>query len=323
MSKSYGDKVIDIVFLGTGGSIPTVGRNHPAIVVRHSGWNLMLDCGEDTQRQFELAGLGQNKKMSILISHMHGDHVLGLGGLLLRFSLLGRIKPLEIYGPPELIPYVKMNQATINLGTTFKATVYGINSGILFDADNLRVRAFEVDHRGLAFGYELTYQRPTGEFNPEEAKKLGVPKGPLWGQLADGKSIKLNDGTEILPAEVTGPKPPPLKIVYSGDTRSCKALQEAAEGANVLISEAMYTSEHSDLAEERGHMTAASAAEVAKTSGVKLLVLTHYSPRYENGKEILEEAKSIFPETILASDMMRIKLNANGESAVSHPSNLD
>jgi ribonuclease Z len=315
-----GDKVIDIIFLGTGGSIPTTGRNHPSIVVRHSGWNLMLDCGEDAQRQFELASLGQNKKMSILISHMHGDHVLGLGGLLLRFSLLGRIKPLEIYGPPELIPYVKINQATINLGTTFKTTVYGINSGILFDADNLQVRAFEVDHRGLAFGYELTYQRPTGEFNPKEAKKLGVPKGPLWGQLADGKSVKLPDGKEISPEEVTGQKPLPLKIVYSGDTRPCDTLREAAKGANVLISEAMYTSEHSDLAEERGHMTAASAAQVAKTAGVQLLVLTHYSPRYENGEQIVKEARSIFPETLLASDMMRMKLNANGESTVLNPS---
>jgi ribonuclease Z len=318
-----GEKVIDIVFLGTGGSIPTTGRNHPAIVVRHSGWNLMLDCGEDAQRQFELASLGQNKKMSILISHMHGDHVLGLGGLLLRFSLLGRIKPLEIYGPPELIPYVKMNQATINLGTTFKTTVYGISSGILFDADNLQVRAFEVDHRGLAFGYELTYQRPTGEFNPDIAKKLGVPKGPLWGQLADGKSVKLTTGKVIKPEDVTGPKPNPLKIVYTGDTRPCETLREAANEANVLISEAMYTSEHSDLAEERGHMTAASAAEIAKSSGVHLLVLTHYSPRYENGGQILEEAQSIFPDAILASDMMRITLNANGESTLREPNHPD
>ncbi|MFX1262622.1 MAG: ribonuclease Z [Promethearchaeota archaeon] len=311
--------MIDIVFLGTGGSIPTTGRNHPAIVVRHSGWNLMLDCGEDAQRQFELASLGQNKKMAILITHMHGDHVLGLGGLLLRFSLLGRVKPLEIYGPPELIPYVKMNQATINLGTTFKTTVYGISSGILFDADNLQVRAFEVDHRGLAFGYELTYQRPTGEFKPKMAKKMGVPKGPLWGQLADGKSITLSNGTEIKPEDVTAPKPKPLKIVYSGDTRACDTLRDSAKGANILISEAMYTSEHAELAEERGHMTAASAAEVAKSSGVGLLALTHYSPRYDNGEQILEEARSIFPNTILASDMMRIALNANGATTISDP----
>ena len=318
MTDSYGGIVIDIVFLGTGGSIPTAGRNHPSIVVRHSGWNLMLDCGEDTQRQFEMAGLGQNKKMCILISHMHGDHVLGLGGLLLRFSLLGRIKPLEIYGPPELIPYVKMNQATINLGTTFKTTVYGIKSGILFNVDNLQIRAFEVDHRGLAFGYELTYQRPTGEFNPEEAKKIGVPKGPLWGKLADGKSVKLVNGTEISPDDVTSPKPLPLKIVYTGDTRPCDTLREAANGANVLISEAMYSSEHSDLAEERGHMTAASAAQVAKSSRVGMLVVTHYSPRYENGQSILDEARAIFPNTILASDMMRMKLNADGKTTVSN-----
>lgn len=278
----------------------------------------MLDCGEDTQRQFELARLGQNKKMSILISHMHGDHVLGLGGLLLRFSLLGRIKPLNIYGPVELIDYVKMNQATINLGTTFKTTVYAINSGSLFDVDGLQVSAFEVDHRGLAFGYELTYQRPTGEFNPDRAKELGVPKGPLWGRLANGESIRLVDGREIHPEAVTGEKPPPLKIVYSGDTRPCDSLREAAKDATVLISEAMYTSEHSDLAAERGHMTAKSAAEIAKACGVKLLLLTHYSPRYENGTAILDEAQVVFSDTMLASDLMRISLDANGEYTITH-----
>lgn len=311
--------MIEIVILGSGGSIPTQGRNHPSIVVRHTGWNLMFDCGEDTQRQFERAGLGQNKKMAIFITHTHADHLLGLGGLLLRFSLLGRIRPLDIYGPAELIEYVKMNQKTINLGTTFKTTVYGIKSGTLFESHNLVVRAFEVDHRGLAFGYEVSYQRPTGEFLPEKAKSLGVPEGPLWGKLSDGESIVLDDGREIRPEEVTGLKPHPLKIVYTGDTRPCDNLRKAAENADVLISEAMYTSEHSDLAEERGHMTASSAAELAKEANVKLLVLTHYSPRYEKGGAILDEARAIFPDAVLAEDFMRITLNNDGTSRVLHP----
>jgi len=279
----------------------------------------MFDCGEDTQRQFERAGLGQNKKMAIFITHTHADHLLGLGGLLLRFSLLGRIRPLDIYGPVELIEYVKVNQKTINLGTTFKTTVYGIKSGTLFEMDNLAVRAFEVDHRGLAFGYEVSHQRPTGEFLPDKAKSLGVPKGPLWSKLSNGESVVLEDGKEIRPEEVTNPKPHPLKIVYTGDTRPCDNLRDAAKDADVLISEAMYTSEHSDLAEDRGHMTASSAAELAKESNVRLLVLTHYSPRYENGGSVLEEARTIFPDTVLAEDLMRITLNMDGTSRVLRP----
>lgn len=279
----------------------------------------MFDCGEDTQRQFERAGLGQNKKMAIFITHTHADHLLGLGGLLLRFSLLGRIKPLDIYGPVELIEYVKVNQKTINLGTTFKTTVYGIKSGTLFEMDNLVVRAFEVDHRGLAFGYEVSHQRPTGEFLPDKAKSLGVPRGPLWSRLSNGESVVLEDGKEIRPEEVTNPKPHPLKIVYTGDTRPCDNLRDAAKDADVLISEAMYTSEHSDLAEDRGHMTASSAAKLAKESNVRLLVLTHYSPRYENGGSILDEARAIFPDTVLAEDLMRITLNMDGTSRVLRP----
>ncbi|MFX0046272.1 MAG: MBL fold metallo-hydrolase, partial [Candidatus Hermodarchaeota archaeon] len=208
---------------------------------------------------------------------------------------------------------------TINLGTAFKTTVYGIKSGMLFESDYLAVRAFEVDHRGLAFGYELSYQRPTGEFLPDKAKGLGVPEGPLWGRLSDGESIVLDDGREIQPDEVTGPRPDPLKIVYTGDSRPCDNLRTAAENADVLISEAMYTAEHSDLAEERGHMTASSAAELAKDANVKLLVLTHYSPRYETGGPILDEARAIFPDALLAEDFMRITLNTDGTYRVLHP----
>ncbi|MFX0107062.1 MAG: ribonuclease Z [Candidatus Hodarchaeota archaeon] len=305
--------LIERVFLGTGGSVPTEGRNHPSIAIRHAGWNLLFDCGEDCQRQFERAQLGQNKKMAVFISHMHGDHVLGLGGLLLRFSLLGRIKPLDIYGPPELIEYVKVNQSTINLGTSFHTTVYAIEAGEIFKADNLSVRAFEVDHRGYALGYEITYARPTGEFMPEKAKKLGVPKGPLWGKLAKGENIQLENGTMITPDEVTGPSFPPIKIVYSGDTRPCQGLEQAVKGAKIAILEAMYSTEHADLAEERGHSTAAAAAELAKNAGVEHLFLTHFSPRYEDGYAILEEAREIFPATYLASDLMKVRLEYNGE----------
>jgi len=308
--------MIEIVFLGTGGSMPTENRNLPAIAIRYQGWILLLDCGEDIQRQIERAGLGLNKEMAIFISHIHADHLLGLPGLLLRFSLLGRVKPLKIYGPKELIEYVKVNQSTINLGTTFETTVYAIEPGVVFQEENLTVTAFNVDHRGFALGYKISLQRPTGEFLVSRATELGVPKGPLWGKLASGETIKLDDGTEIHPDDVTGPRPKPLTIVYSGDTRPCTALREAAENADILISEAMYTSEHADLAEERGHSTARAAAQLALDSNVNLLVLTHYSPRYFDGSEILNEGTTIFENAIIARDLMRINLDKDGNYSV-------
>jgi len=305
--------------LGSGGSMPTENRNLPAIAVRYQGWILMFDAGEDVQRQIDRASLGTNKKMSIFISHMHADHILGLPGLLLRFSLLGRMKPLKIFGPKELIEYVKMNQATINLGTTFETVVHAIEPGVIFQEEDLTVRAFEVDHRGFALGYELTLQKPTGEFIPERAEKLGIPKGPMWSKLAAGESVQLEGGTTIHPEDVTGPRPNPVKIVYSGDTRPCQALKEASQNANVLISEAMYTMEHEELAEERGHSTAKAMAQIAAESNVGLLVLTHYSPRYFDGSDIIGEGKSNFADTILARDLMRITLDKEGNYTITEP----
>ncbi|MHA2177430.1 MAG: ribonuclease Z [Candidatus Thorarchaeota archaeon] len=308
--------MIEIVFLGTGGSIPTKNRNHPSIALRHEGWVLLFDAGEDVQRQFEKANLGLNKKMAIFVSHVHADHVIGLPGILLRFSLLGRIKPLTIYGPRDLIEYVKVNQSTINFGTTFEAVVHAIEPGITFQEQNLTVRAFEVDHRGYALGYEITWSRPTGKFLPTKAEKLGIPKDPYWKALASGETIQLDDGSTVTPDQVSEPSPKPLKIVYSGDTRPCENLRKASTDADILISEAMYTMEHENLAEERGHSTASGAAKLARDSGTQLLVLTHYSPRYYDGNEIIEEARTIFPNSVLARDHMRIKLARDGTAIV-------
>jgi len=311
--------MVEVVILGSGGSIPTAKRNSPAYLIRHEGWNLLFDCGEDAQRRIE--PFGTNRKMAIFISHNHADHMLGIPGVLLRFSLLGRIKPLDIYGPTELIEYIKMAQTTIHLGTTFEATVYGIEPGVIFTEKNFSVRAFEVDHRGVAFGYEFTYQRPTGKFLPEKAKELGIPKGKLWSKLAKGEKVRLDDGREIQPEDVSLPPEKGLKIVYSGDTSPCDNLREAAMDADILIHEAMYTEEHSDLAAERGHTTAKQAATIASECNVGLLILTHYSPRYEDGEDIICEGKKFFPNTVLARDLMRINLNNNGDAEVLTPEN--
>jgi ribonuclease Z len=308
--------MLRVVFLGTGGSMPTEGRNLPAFAIEFNGWILLFDCGEDIQRQIGRAGIGLNKRMSVFITHMHADHILGLPGLLLRLSLLGRTRPLNVFGPEGLIEYVRVNQETINLGTTFEATVHTINSGLIFSTGYVSVNAFEVDHRGTAFGYRIAYQRPTGEFLPEKALNLGVPRGPLWKTLTSGEPVTLDNGRIVMPEEITGPKPRPITVVYSGDTRPCQTLMDAAVGADLMICEGMYTSEKADIAHERGHMTAAAAAQIALEAGVRLLALTHYSPRYGDGKAILDDASIIFPHTILARDLMRIELGNTGGPSV-------
>ena len=309
--------MVDVIFLGSGGSIPTEKRRHPAVLLRHEAYNILFDAGEGVQMRVEPYGI--NRKMAIFCSHRHPDHTIGLVGLLLRFSLMGRQTPLEIFGPKDLIPWVKMAQESIHLGTNFPTTVYGIEDGFSWKKGNATIRAFDVAHRGPALGYEFNYERPTGKFLPEKAKELGIPKGSMWGKLASGESIILDDGREIRPEEVTLPREKGLKIVYSGDTKPCDGIRRAAEKADLLIHEAMYTEEHSQLADERGHSTAKQAAEIALEAGVQLLVLTHYSPRYENGDKILEEAKQIFENTIVAKDMMSIHLSYNGSVKMKIP----
>ncbi len=262
---------------------------------------------------------GLNRKTAIFISHRHPDHSVGLIGLLLRFSLMGRTSPLDIFGPEDLLDFVKMAQSSIHMGTSYPTTVYGIGHGFTWEQDNVTITAFEVSHRGQALGYMFEYKKPRGKFLPEKAAELGVPKGRLWGKLADGESVTLDDGRVITPEEVSLPPDKGLKIVYSGDTRPCDNMREAAKDADILIHEAMYTEEHSHLADERGHSTAKQAAKIALDANVRLLVLTHYSPRYESGEEILSDAKEIFPKTVVARDLMEIHLKYDGEIEVKEP----
>ncbi|MHA1906078.1 MAG: ribonuclease Z [Candidatus Thorarchaeota archaeon] len=309
--------MVDIHFLGSGGSIPTEKRRHPAYLIRYESWNILWDAGESVQMRIEPFGI--NRKMKIFITHQHPDHNMGLAGLLLRFSLMGRIKPLEVYGPKELIPWIKIQQESINLGTTFPTTVYGIEEGIIWSEGFASMRSFEVDHRGYAVGYEFTITKPTGKFLPDKAKELGIPQGSLWGRLAAGETIELDKGTVVKPSDVSLPADKGIKIVYSGDTRPCDNVRDAAKGADILIHEAMYTEEHSELAAERGHSTAKQAAKIALDADVGLLILTHYSPRYENGDVILKEAKTVFENTIIARDLMKVTLTNDGQVEVENP----
>jgi len=268
----------------------------------------MFDCGEGTQRQMVQAGVGFHRKAKVFVTHMHGDHVLGLPGLLQTMSLLDRTKKLEIYGPQGIKAFVEAINQTVRFSLTFPVQVSEVEAGLVCKEKEYRVYAAPSDHMDKSLAYALVEKPRPGRFNTEKAKELGVPAGPLWSKLQGGSSVKLSDGRTVKPEMVLGPPRSGRKIVYSGDTRQSENIVELAEGADLLIHEATFDDELEERAVEDGHSTPSMAAETAKKAGVKQLVLTHISARYKNANLLLEQAKKTFVNTELAEDFFRLEL---------------
>ncbi len=297
-----------VIFLGTGGSWPTVKRNVSAIAVKRGGEILLFDCGEGTQRQIQKSGLSYMQIKSIFISHFHGDHFLGLPGLIQTMQLNDRKEPLTIYGPRGTSRIVEIVK---NLGY-FKPS-YEIVGKDVDEGDEIRfngysVRPFRVKHNVPALGYVLEEDMRPGRFNKKKALELGIPEGPLFGRLQRGESIKLKDGRVITPDMVLGPPRPGRKVVYTGDTKPCDNVVEFARNADLLIHDATFLSDLEDIATEYGHSTARQAAEIAKEANVDKLVLTHISPRYMDERLIEKEAKEIFKNSIVARDFLKLEV---------------
>ncbi|MEM2454914.1 MAG: ribonuclease Z [Candidatus Bathyarchaeia archaeon] len=300
---------IKIIFLGTSGSLPTNDRSLPSIVIQREGEILMFDCGEGTQRQMMRAGIGFNRRMTVFITHMHGDHVLGLPGMIQTMSLLGRDKPLRIYGPPGIKAFIDAVISTVSFWLSFPIEVNEIDDeGIAYDCEGYEVRAVWADHSIPSLAYALVEKPRPGKFYPEKAIALGVPKGSLWGRLQKGIDVVLPDGRIVKPSDVLGPPRPGRKIAYSGDTRPSEKIVELATGADVLIHEATLGDDLLERAEEEGHSTPSGAARIALKAGAKLLVLTHISARYTETEMPLSEAKKIFPNTLIARDLDEIEI---------------
>lgn len=306
-----------IIFLGTSGSLPTNDRSLPSIVILREGEVLMFDCGEGTQRQMMRAGIGFNRKMAVFITHMHGDHVLGLPGMIQTMSLLGRDKPLRIYGPRGIRAFIEAVTSTVSFWLSFPIEISEVvNEGTIYNGGNYEVQAVWTDHSIPSLAYAFIEKPRPGKFYPEKAIALGVPKGPLWSRLQRGMEIILQDGRVIKPSDVLGPPRPGRKIVYSGDTRPSERISELAYGADVLIHEATLGDDMLERALEEGHSTPSEAAKIALKAKVKLLVLTHISARYTETDSLLSEAKKIFSNIIIARDLeeIEIPLPRNGES---------
>ncbi len=296
-----------VIFLGTAGSMPTKSRGLPCIAIRRKGELLLFDCGEGAQRQIIKAGIGFPSKFKIFITHLHGDHVLGLPGLLQTLSLLDRSAPLEIYGPKGLRDFIDSIKETVRFLLTFDVMVKEIGEGIVIEDKEYIVRSSWTDHSIPCLAYSLEEKPKPGKFYPEKAISLGIPRGPLWKKLQLGFTIKLPDGRVIEPSQVLGPPKPGVKIVYSGDTRPCGAVINLALNADLLIHEATFDDSLAERALRDGHSTSSQAAEVALKANAKFLALFHVSARYEGRLNvILNQAKKIFPNAIVAEDFQLI-----------------
>jgi ribonuclease Z len=292
-----------LIFLGTSAAVPTSKRGLSSIALLRGSELLLFDAGEGMQRNFIKAGISMNKKMKIFITHMHSDHCVGLLGLLQTMSLQGRERMLDIYGPMGLPEFLKENMRIMNFGLTFNINVHLINGeGIITKENDYQVSSCNACHSVPSYSYCLTeFERP-GTFSVEEAKRLGIPEGKLYHELQYGQDI-IYEGKIIKSSQIMGPPRPGRKVGISGDTRPTSRLQNFFKDCDVLVFESTYSDEKHHKALESFHSTAMEAAQLAKASGVKKLVLTHFSPRYQEITRLLEQARTIHDNVEAAEDL--------------------
>ena len=300
---------LHVIFLGTGGSVPTVERSLPAMLVQRQGEQLMFDCGEGVQRQMVKAKVGFHKKIKIFVSHMHGDHVLGLPGLLQTMTLLDRQRKLEVYGPEGIKQFLESVRESLQFGLTFPVEIHEVyDAGVVCEEKEYKVEAVWSNHVVSGLAYAFVEKLRPGKFYPEKAMVLGVPEGELWSKLQHGDKIKLADGRVVRPEDVMGLPRKGRKIVYSGDTRPFKDFVKFAAGADLIVHEATFDDSLSEKAEVDGHSTPSQAGQQAKKAKAKKLVLNHISARYADAELLLEQAQKVFKETLVAEDFMVLEL---------------
>lgn len=298
-----------ILFLGTSGSVPTNTRSLPAVLIKRQNEYLMFDCGEGVQRQMIKAKVGFHRKMKIFISHMHGDHVLGLLGLLQTMALMGRQQKVEVYGPGGLKRFLESAREVLQFCLTFPVEVYEIcGDGVVCEEKEYIVEAANSSHVIASWAYALVEKPRPGKFYPEKARMLGVPEGELWSRLQHGESVKLPNGLVVRPLEVAGPPRRGRKIVYTGDTRPFEGFAGFAANADLVIHDSTFDDTLADKADLDGHSTPSQAAQQAANAKAKKLVLTHISARYADAGVLLEQARKIFSDVLVAEDFMELEL---------------
>lgn len=291
---------LSLFFAGTAGSVPTARRGLPAILMRRGADRILFDCGEGTQRQL-LRSVGLMDLTDVFVTHFHADHWLGLPGMLKTFDLRARERPLTIYGPPGLAKLLHSMRHVWG-GIGYEVAIVELADDEQVERDEYVIEPFPVAHRGVAYGYAVVEDDRPGRFDAALAEQLGVRPGPDFGRLQRGETVN-----GVRPEQVIGEDRPGRKLVISGDTAPCDVLVEVAYRADLLVHEATFTREEADRARETQHSTAEQAAKAAREAEVRLLALVHLSTRY-GGREIREEARAVFPDTLVPRDFDTIEI---------------
>jgi ribonuclease Z len=291
---------LQLVFLGTSGATPTVDRGSPATLIVRGGERILVDCGEGTQRQL-MRSVGMAHIDTVLLTHLHGDHYLGLPGFLKTLSLGGREDPLQLFGPSGLYELLRDVERIIGR-PRFPFLVEEAKPGTVYEMPDYSVKAVATEHGMPGLAWCLEERSRLGVFHPETAVELGIKPGPDFGRLQRGETITTAEGRMVQPGEVMDEARAGRKIVITGDTRPTQAVIELALGASVLVHDSTFAETEKDRALETGHSTAKEAAEVAQAAGVTTLVLTHLSSRH-NWKELRDEARRVFPGALLPRDL--------------------
>jgi ribonuclease Z len=270
---------------------------------------VMFDCGEATQIQVARSNLRPGALSTIFITHFHGDHVNGLPGMLGSFTLNNRVEPIDIIGPVGLKKWFASLRELRILWPSFPINVHEVSEpGVVWEGDGYHVEAQPLKHRITTWGYKYVEEDRPGRFDTDAARRLGVPPGPLFGQLQAGEDVELEDGMVVTPDQVLGPSRPGLTIAYCTDTSPCAGSLELARDADVVIHEATYPAGEERLARQRGHSTAADAAQCAKRANARKLVLTHISQKHQRLELYRDGARKIFDNTVVAHDLMELEV---------------
>ncbi len=296
---------MELVFLGTSCMVPTKERNHTSILLTYKSEGILVDCGEGTQRQLKIAGLKPSKITKILVSHWHGDHVLGLPGLIQTLGASEYSGVLEIYGPVGTKAHFKAMFEAFVFDRHYEIKVKEVSSGTVFEDKNFKIIALPLQHGIETLGYAFI-EKDRRRINAKAVEKLGIPEGPLLGELQDGSTIMFK-GKKVTPEDATTIVKG-KKIAFVMDTVPCENAYALAEGSDLLVCEAAYASSLEEKARQYSHMTAREAALLASRSNSKEVILTHFSARYKDTSEILEDAKEVFQEVRCAEDFMKVKI---------------
>ena len=302
---------MEAFILGCGGMMPLPYRHLTSVLLRRDGDLFLFDGGEGTQVSLRRLNLKWKKINAIFVSHTHADHVTGLPGILMLSAQVERTEPLYIYGPPKIAEYIETSRKVLDMYINYPIIVKEITAPcIVHHGEDYYIRCFPLDHTKTCVGYTLEELDRPGEFNPEKALQLGVPVGPLWGQLQKGNNVQNSEGKTVRPEDVMGAKRSGRKFSFVTDTLYKNTIAKEVQGSDLLICEGMFEDELIDQAREKKHMTASQAATIAWDANVKRMCMIHYSPRYTDKElpKLLEQAKKIFPAAELSKDRMHIEI---------------